>query len=132
MWGTGWQKRAVEVDFWVRLRARNCPPEILWGLHSHSAEETAEVQDGEQVAQNSGGLDRFSWLLIQLPPPHPAGKIPGVPAEPQTLNLFKKGHQGVPAVAQWVTNPTGVHADAPAIPGLALWVKDLALLGAVV
>ena len=35
---------------------------------------------------------------------------------------------GVPIVVQWLTNPTRNHEVVSSIPGLAQWVKDLALL----
>ena len=34
---------------------------------------------------------------------------------------------GVPVVAQWLTNPTSNRGVVGLIPGLAQWVKDLAL-----
>ena len=37
----------------------------------------------------------------------------------------------VPVVLHWVKNPASIHEDVASIPGLAQWVKDLALLQAV-
>jgi len=39
----------------------------------------------------------------------------------------KKGKKGVPVVAQWLTNPIRNREVVGLTPGLAQWVKDLAL-----
>jgi len=40
---------------------------------------------------------------------------------------LKKANQGVPVVAQWLTNPTRNHEVVGSVPALAQWVNDPAL-----
>ena len=48
--------------------------------------------------------------------------------EKQRTKPLHKTVQGVPIMAQWLTNPTKNHEVVGSIPALAQWVKDLALL----
>ena len=48
----------------------------------------------------------------------------GIPVVAQQV---KKPTSGVPVLDQWLTNPTKNHEVSGSIPGLAQWVKDLAL-----
>ena len=44
-----------------------------------------------------------------------------------TVSYSSIKKNGVPVVAQWLTNPTGNHEVAGSIPALAQWVNNPAL-----
>ena len=46
--------------------------------------------------------------------------------------VYRNKYRGVPTVAQQITDPTSIHEDVDLIPGLAQWIKYLALLWAAV
>ena len=47
-------------------------------------------------------------------------------------HLKESGLFGVPVLCQWLMTPTSIREGAGSVPGLTQWVKDLALLWAVV
>ena len=53
------------------------------------------------------------WLLTLTPP-----------SKELRVEIKSKALLGVPVMAQWLTNLTGIHEDSGSIPGLAQWVMD--------
>jgi len=71
-----------------------------------------------QAREAKQGTFTNTYLLIHAYLREIVGLVP---------DCCKKAAHGVPVMAQWLKNPTGIHEDAGSIPGLAEWVKDPAL-----
>lgn len=46
----------------------------------------------------------------------------------EVKKMYRKAGLGIPIMVLWLTNPTTTHKDMGSIPGLARWIKDLAML----
>ena len=72
-------------------------------------------------------LNEVLRVLVETLPSHPH-PTKEKEFESYGSKSFEKLIWGVPIVAQWVTNLTGVHEDVGSIPGLTQWVKDPPML----
>ena len=88
--------------------------EMEQGVHEAKAARISQGRISARYRRDSYRDLRGTSLNLQLGTDH--------------CQQIKKHPEGVPVVAQQLTNPTRNHEVVGSIPGLAQWVKDLALL----
>ena len=98
---------------------------------------SASTQAGAKPGVGTGATTSRSlspwWVLADgLGSKHGHGILrsqqPGGLWATKALSTYIKNNQGVPVVAQQLTNPTSIHEEAGLIPGLTQWVGDPSLL----
>ena len=112
------------------LTPRAAPGGTVHGDASSRGQAAGVLRHGKGLWQAASGVPAFRQCdeETDLSSSHPGGG-----SSSMALSGFSKCHQdfhlpGVPAVAQWLTDPTRNREFAGLIPSLAQWVKDLAFL----